>query len=322
MAEYNRRGEYIVNLKGDGEKLKAFSYIGGKSRYLDWLYPLFPTNFSSFYDVCGGSGTVALNLHEPAFCSKVVLNDYDPTIYNFFATLKGDRGEELERRLIEFDYDIYDRLHWTGDSSSLNYISTMDSVEVAVKTYLQIVFSFSNIRKHYVKKEKGYLERSTKKNIPLVRERLQHIEVTNRDFIDILKEIDSEFAFVYIDVPYRLDTRCKDLYKLDMEERQHDEMLSILKHAPYKWALSGYREENLFEPDKYDSMLSEFSDYTEVLFTYKYSGTKKRKTDLFRTPADDIIDKFKEDVNSELGKKTMVDGKTPAQEILWRNYKV
>lgn len=314
--------EYIVNLHGDGEKFRAFSYIGGKSRYTDWLYSHFPTNFSSFYDVCGGSGTVTFSLNVPPFCDKIVLNDYDKTIYNFYATLKGDRGGELEKRLLEFDYDNFDKLHWAGASSTLDYDSTMDSVEAAVNTYMQIVFSFSSTRKGYVKKQKGYLKSVTKKNIPQIRKRLQRIEVTNRDFIDILKEIDSEFAFVYIDVPYRLDTRCDGLYKLEMEESQHNEMLYILKHAPYRWALSGYRENHLFKPDKYDLWLSEFSAYTKVLSTYKYSGISKKKNDLFRTPADDIIDKFKEEKNRALGKTTAIDGKTPVKEILWRNYEI
>lgn len=314
--------EFIVNLNGDGEKYRAFSYIGGKSRYIEWLYSHFPTNFSSFYDVCGGSGSVTFSLHVPEFCKKVVLNDYDKTIYNFYATLKGERGEELERRLLEFDYDSFDKLHWAGVDSTLDYISTMDEVEAAVNTYLQIVYSFSNTRKGYVKKKKGYIKSVTQKNIPPIRKRLQNIEVTNRDFIDILKEVKSEFAFVYIDVPYRLDTRCDGLYKLEMEESQHDEMLHILKHAPYRWALSGYREENLFKPDKYDSRLSEFSAYTKVLSTYKYSGISQKKESLFRTPADDIIDQFMEETGRELGKTTAVDGKTPVKEILWRNYEV
>lgn len=313
--------EYIVNLS-DSPKLRAFSYIGGKSRYIDWLYSHFPTNFSSFYDVCGGSGTVTYSMNVPAFCNKVVLNDYDKKIYKFHATLKGDRGDELEDRLLRFDYDNFDKLHWAGINSTLDYFETMDCVEAAVNTYLQIVYSFSNTRNGYVQKKKGYLKSVTRKNIPLIRNRLRDIEVTHRDFIDILKEVKSEYAFVYIDVPYRLDTRCDGLYKLEMEESQHNEMLNILQNAPYRWALSGYREENLFKPDKYDTRLSEFSAYTKVLSTYKYSGISKKKNNLFRTPADDLIDKFMEEKDREMGKTTAVDGKTPVKEILWRNYEV
>lgn len=321
------KDEYIVNLLGDGTVTRAFTYIGGKSRYIDWLYSHFPTNFSSFYDVCGGSGSVTFSLNVPEFCSKVVLNDYDKTIHNFYATLKGERGKELENRLLNFDYDNLNKLEWHGRVSTIGYIDGMDKVEAAFNTYLQIVFSYSNMRKDFIKKNPGYLKKVTQENIPRVRERLQKIEVTKRDFIDILKELrdkEEKSAFVYIDVPYRMVTRGdRILYNLELDERKHDEMLKILKDGvPFRWALSGYREEELFKTDKYDVMLSKYSKYTKVLPTYKFAGANKKKETLFKTPADDLIDKFVEKANKQLGKSEAVNGKTPVKEILWRNYEV
>ena len=303
------------------EVLRAFSYIGGKSRYVEKLYQYFPQNFSSFYDVCGGSGVVTFSMKFPTACNKVVLNDYDPTLYNFYITLKGKRGKELEKRLIEFDYDTYDKLDWTGDSAALDDFVMLDEVDAAVYTYRQIVSSYSNTRKDYIKKAEGYLNSVTKKNIPLIRERLQNIEVTNRDFIDILKEIKDTNAFVYIDVPYRIDTReGRPLYNYELEEEKHDEMLHILKSAPYMWALSGYREENLFEDDKYDSMLSAFSAYTVEIDTYKFSGRNIAKESLFEEDnAAEIEWALSDSMEMPEGGFKENGGKTPVKEILWRN---
>lgn len=310
--------EIIVNLKG--RVLRAFSYIGGKSRYIDELYKYFPTNFSSFYDVCGGSGVVTFSMNFPPFCNKVVLNDYDPTIHNFYATLKGDRGEELERRLIEFNYDSYDALDWAGDSAALDDFEMLDEVEAAVCVYRQIVSSFSGTRNGYVKKLEGYLNSVTKKNIPLIRQRLQNIEVTKRDFIDILKEVKDPQTFVYIDVPYRMDTReGKQLYNCELEEEKHDEMLFILREAPYMWALSGYREENLFEDDKYDSMLEKYSQYTKEISTYKYSGGGKRKDNLLEEDNEAEIEWALSDSMEKPEEFKSNKGKTVVKEILWRN---
>lgn len=302
------------------EVLRAFSYIGGKSRYIDELYTYFPKEFTSFYDVCGGSGVVTFSMKFPANCKKAVLNDIDETIFNFYETLKGKRGEELEKRLIEFDYDDYDELDWAGDSAALKDFETLDKVEAAVCTYRQIVSSFSSTRNGYVKKNKGYLNSVTKKNIPLIRKRLQNIEVTNRDFIEILEEVKDPNAFIYIDVPYRMDTReGKQLYKCELEEEKHDEMLHILNHAPYRWALSGYRSECLFEDDKYDTILSKFSQYTKVIDTYKYSGRSKKTESLFEEGNKAEIEWLLSD-SIEMPEEGFKGngGKTPVKEILWR----
>lgn len=301
--------------------LRAFSYIGGKSRYVEELYKYFPTNFSSFYDVCGGSGVVTFSMKFPSNCKKVLLNDFDPTIYNFYLTLKGGRGEELEQRLTDFNYDTYDELDWAGDSAALDDFEILDEVEAAVCTYRQIVSSFSNTRKGYVQKKEGYLNSVTKKNIPLIRKRLQNIEVSNRDFIDILKEVKDPHAFIYIDVPYRMDTReGKPLYNYELEEEKHDEMLHILKSAPYMWALSGYRENNLFDEDKYDSMLSKYSDYTIEIDTYKFSGGNKEQESLFEEDNEAEIEwALSDSMEMPEGGFKENKGKTPVKEILWRN---
>lgn len=308
-------------MKKETERIKplhAFSYIGGKSRYINKLYESFPQSYSSFYDVCGGSGVVTFSLPVPQSCKKIVLNDYDPTIYNFYATLKGNRGKELEEQLLHFNYGGYDKLDWEGDNSSLN-CDGMDEVENAASTFRQIVYSFSGMRNCYTQKDGEAVSRRLKNNISLVRQRLQDITVTNRNFIEILKEIDEPDAFVYIDVPYRMATRQGAvLYKYELEEDVHDEMLDLLKDAPYKWALSGYREANLIEGDKYDLALSAYSSNTVEISTYKFGANTKAAINLWEDEDKhrnkDEAEKIEED---EIENKM---GKPKAKEILWRNY--
>lgn len=287
--------EIIMTNRRLGEALRGFTYIGGKKRYLNWIYGCFPNEFSSFWDVCGGSGSVSLSLNPPVCNGKVAdvfLNDYDPTIYNFFNTLKGSRGEELQRRLSRLEYS---RTNWMIAHKNLAYFPSLDKVDAAVYTYLEIVNSFSSMRDSYIKKESRALENAVRKNIPKVREKLRHITVLNCDFINILKnKVDDENAFVYIDVPYRMVYRCgRQLYNMELTEYQHFEMLEILKAARFKWALSGYSAENVEDTNSlYDVLLSGFRQYREVCPVHKLcAGVKKG------------------------GKKTEVN------EVLWKNYK-
>lgn len=291
--------------------VKAFTYIGGKSRYINELYSYFPKDYTSFYDVCGGSGVVALSLKPPSMCKKIVLNDIDDSIYNFYETLKGKDGGELEKCLVGFDYHALDKLEWIGYSESVDSINFKGGIEAAIAVYIQIVSSFSGMRKDYIRKEPEYLKRFAEKNIPLVRQRLQNIEISNRDFIDILEEVEDDNAFIYIDVPYRMETReGSALYKCELEEERHEDMLQILINAPYMWALSGYRKEGLFESDKYDIILGDFSDYTIEIPTWKYAANKKIKKNMFEDSFEELDEDFE-----------VSGGKPKANEILWRNYK-
>lgn len=277
-----------------GEALRGFTYIGSKKKYLEWLYSNFPREFASFWDVCAGSGSVSLSMNPPLYNGKIAnvnLNDYDPTIYNYFNTLKGSRGGELEKRLFNLKYS---KANWTIAHKELTYFPLLDKVDAAVYTYLEIVNSFSSMRESYVRKEEKSLKRAVEKNIPKVRKKLQHIAVTNYDFIDILdKLVDDTEAFVYIDVPYRMVYRCgRQLYKVELSEYQHFQMLEILRIARFKWALSGYGAENIEDTNSlYDVLLSDFKQYRKMCPVHKLCAGVKRG-----------------------GKKTKVN------EVLWRNY--
>lgn len=285
-------GEIVVAGNLLGKELRGFVYIGGKKKYLKWLYSHFPKDFSSFWDVCAGSGAVSLSLTPPVVngaVAKVVINDLDLSIYNFYSMLKGERGQELEDRLFNLKYS---KGEWKAAHKSLAYMPFMDQVGLAANTYLEIMSSFSGMRQGYVNKDKDYLTRTTIKNIPEVRKKLQHIEVMNKDFLEILEYLrDDPEAFVYIDVPYRLENRCgKMLYNMELTDFQHFRMLEILKVAKFKWALSGYVNDN--GSDKlYDVILAKYAPYREETNAKKMCGgaTKGIK-------------------------------KTETKEILWRNY--
>lgn len=284
--------EIVVTGNLMGKELSGFVYIGGKKKYLKWLYSHFPKDFSSFWDICTGSGTVSLSLSPPVIngaVANVVMNDLDLSIYNFYSTLKGERGQELEDRLFNLKYS---KENWKVAHKSLAYMPFMDKVDLAANTYLEIMCSFSGMRQGYVNKEEDYLVRTTIKNIPEVRKKLRHVEIMNRDFLEILENLmDDPAAFVYIDVPYRMVNRCgKMLYKMELTDFQHFRMLEILKVAKFKWALSGYVNDN--GSDKlYDVILARYAPYREEKNVMKMCG------------------------GATEGVK-----KTETKEILWRNY--
>ena len=53
------------------------NYTGNKYNLLSQILPLFPQKINTFYDLFGGSGTVAINVSA----NRIIYNEYNKFIY-------------------------------------------------------------------------------------------------------------------------------------------------------------------------------------------------------------------------------------------------
>ena len=67
--------------------------------------------------------------------------------------------------------------------------------------------------------------------------------------MELIKRYDTKDVFIYADPPYLHSTRKNYLYRCEMKDSEHEELLNVLKKHPGKVLLSGY------DNDLYNDML-------------------------------------------------------------------
>lgn len=86
-------------------------------------------------------------------------------------------------------------------------------------------------------------------SMEMAAERLKGVQIENLPAKELLKRYDTPDVFIYADPPYLHGTRKNYLYKHEMSDAEHQELLEILVGHPGKILLSGY------DNDMYNSML-------------------------------------------------------------------
>jgi DNA adenine methylase len=108
-----------------------------------------------------------------------------------------------------------------------------------------------------------------------VHARLRRVLVENKPALEIIKSEDGPGALFYLDPPYVHQTRAaKKVYDFEMTERDHRELLDVLRQVQGKVLLSGYRN------PLYDERLSGWRrvDF-DIANHASGSGSKRRMTE-------------------------------------------
>ena len=74
-------------------------------------------------------------------------------------------------------------------------------------------------------------------------ERLKGVQIENLPADEIIKRYDTSDVFIYADPPYLHGTRKNYLYKYEMTDAEHLQLLELLMKHPGKVLLSGYDNE-------------------------------------------------------------------------------
>lgn len=74
-------------------------------------------------------------------------------------------------------------------------------------------------------------------------ERLKGVQIECLPALELISRYDTENVFMYIDPPYLPETRKNYLYKYEMGDRDHEDLLKILEKHPGRVLVSGYENE-------------------------------------------------------------------------------
>lgn len=214
-------------------------YPGGKARIADWIISHFPPH-EVYCEPFFGSGAV---FFRKAPIRIETINDINGDVVNLFRVCR-DYPEELAR-LVEFT--PYSRAEYKA-----SFKPTEDVIERARRTLIQYHQSFGVTARESSgwrnsQASTGPSDAQAWNKVPELIvsacKRLKYAQIENSDAFTLIKRYDNPDTLLYLDPPYPLELREKNMYRNEMTREQHEELLSLVKKSKSKIILSSYANE-------------------------------------------------------------------------------
>ena len=240
-------------------------YPGGKWKIADWIISHFPEH-KVYLEPFFGSGACFF-IKSPTYTETI--NDINGDIVNLFRVCR-ENPEDLGRQLMltPFSREEFENC----------YEHSEYPIEQARRTLVRYHQSFgtANTNKRSWRNVQTYGGPRTAtmwNDLPeIVQEvalRLKDAQIENTDALDLIRRYDDPKTLVYIDPPYLLSLRKKNMYQHELSNEKHMELLQIIKQSSSMIILSGYDNE------LYNKELSDW--YTDSVTAQAQFG--KRRTE-------------------------------------------
>lgn len=249
------------------EKMRTvLRYPGAKNRIANWICGYIPEH-TVYLEPFAGSLAVLFN--KPRSHIETV-NDLNEDVVNFFSVLR-NHSEEL-KQAIEFT-------PFARSEYEASYEDTTDPIERARRFSVRCWqgFGCSNLYKNGFKSGQQSNSPNPAKAwaempdiIIQAAERLKGVQIENLPALELIRRYDTPDVFMYVDPPYLHGTRKNYLYKHEMKDSEHVELLEVLIRHPGKIILSGYDNE------MYNDILSGWRK--ESISTQAENGLKRVET--------------------------------------------
>lgn len=226
------------------------SYYGGKQNLVKYILPLIPSHKIYVEPFVGGGAVFwKKNISETEY-----INDLNKYIINFYKQLKCNYNElnnyiqsimHSEEMHIK-SKEILKRYEYECDN---NLPHTDKDVEVAWALWIQCNLSYlkviyggfafaitNNECEHTANRKHRFL-------VSNYQDRIKNVNIFNKDAIEVIKDLDNEDVFFYLDPPYA-DSDCGH-YK--GKEEVFYRLLDLLPQIKGKWLLSSYPDKELFK---------------------------------------------------------------------------
>lgn len=222
----------------------VMKYPGAKWSMAYWIISKFPAH-RSYLEPFFGSGAVLFS--KPRSDIETV-NDLDGEVVNLFQWIRRDP----ERLANEIRWTPYARDVYEGAFAGMK--TEQDSFRRAVNyyTYMMMGYGFrTNGNKTGWKidlqgREKAYAANmwcNAPDRIMQAAERLRGVQIENRPAVQLIRRFNFPNVLIYADPPYLMETRFGELYRMEMTEQDHLELLECLLQHKGPVLLSGYRSE-------------------------------------------------------------------------------
>ena len=220
---------------------RILHYPESKWSLADWIISHMPPH-TTYLEPYFGSGAVFFN-KEPSPLETI--NDLDGDVVNLFRVIR-DRPEELARMVYWTPYsrqEYYNSYQLGGELDELERArrflvrcwmarGAKTSDRTGWKNHIQTEGTIG--AKYWV----GIPER-----ILAIAERLRGVQIENQSATELIQRYKRADVLIYADPPYPLDTRSGRMYKHEMTDADHAELIDVLDAHPGPVLLSGYANE-------------------------------------------------------------------------------
>lgn len=219
---------------GDIDRCGAFPYPGSKGRLADWIIDHIPDH-QCYVEPFGGSAAVLLQKPKS---TVEILNDRDGDIVHFYKVLR-DREEELVEWLKQtpFSRDLhrkYSHQYYAGYRPDDDLERAGRWFYLRNTQFAQKYTCFSGFRLCQPRNHASVYQNRTDR-LHAVADRLRHVQVANRDYVDLVDRTDAEDTCFYFDPPY-VDVG-DDIYSHE-EAFDHDRFVDVLEDTEANWIVS------------------------------------------------------------------------------------
>ncbi len=234
---------------GSSEQMKAvLKYPGAKNRLANWICEYIPKHMV-YLEPFFGSGAVLFNKSRSHI---ETVNDLHGEVVNYFKILR-DEPDALKEyiELTPYSREEYDNSYIENTSDT--------ELERARKFCIRCWQGFGCANLYHNGWKSGQQQNSPNpaaawsilpETLLMAAKRLNGVQIENLPAVELIRRYDTKDVFIYADPPYLHGTRKNYLYKHEMENAEHVELLEILAGHPGKVLLSGY------DNDLYNSYLS------------------------------------------------------------------
>lgn len=253
---------------------RILHYPGSKWSMADWIIEHMPEH-ETYLEPFFGSGAVLFNKAP----SKIeTVNDLDGQVVNLFRVIR-DRPEELAEKIRWTPYsrqEYYDSYETTGDELEdarrfLIRCWMARGAKTSDRTGWRHNIDVSHCPNKTVPKQ--WMEMPEK--IVVIAQRLQGIQIEHQPAVKLIERYRRPDVLIYADPPYLMETRHGRMYRHEMTDNDHLELLDALDAHPGPVLLSGYAH------PLYDERLQHWHRETKVV---QAEGGRRRTEVLWINP--------------------------------------
>lgn len=285
------------------------NYIGGKTKLLNQIRPLFPTNIETFVDLFAGGCNVGININA----KNVVFNDNLTYLIDMYVFFKQNNInyiiENIEERISQFNLSKNNVEGYNSLRKEYNKNRSPLDLFVLIAYSFNHQIRFNNKHEFNVPlgKNRSSFNYKMKSNLINFVSRLEEIDAvfTNKDFNKFEFDNLSPNSFVYCDPPYLITTGSYNDGKRGFKgwtQKEEIELLNILdtlNSKKIKFALSNVIEHKGLKNDILIKWLEENKKtlfQNNMNFNYKNSNYQTSKKDSVEV----LITNYKPSINEQL----------------------
>ena len=226
----------------------VFRYPGSKWGLVGWIIAHFPLEYEKmvYLEPFAGSGAVFFNKNPGAV---ETVNDLDSDIVNLFRVLR-DRPDELKRalELTPYSREEYDLAFEPTEDPLEKARRYMVKTTQAIGAKLNSKCGWRNHKQMKIGgtacKWNGITETIDEAAARLKGSTTNLVQIEHMDALRLIERYNTPDALIYIDPPYvRSSRKSGALYRFEMDDRQHVQLLEIITKSRAKIILSGYQNE-------------------------------------------------------------------------------